>query len=134
MDSKDSAVAGVKVLIVDDEPAALEITKLMLTLYRAQVIAAATGAKALEQIQMYRPDVIISDISMPQMDGYQFIRQVRNLSPHVGGGTPAVALTAFGRTEDRERAINAGFQRHLSKPVELHALIDTIVSVTQKCR
>lgn len=135
MDSKDSALAGMTILIVDDEPVALEITKLMLTLYHAQVIAAVTAAKALEQIQMHRPDVIISDISMPRMDGYQFIREVRNLPVHIGGGTPAVALTAFGRIEDQERAINAGFQRHLSKPVELHALIDTIASVAgQKAR
>lgn len=135
MDSKDSALAGMTILIVDDEPVALEITKLMLTLYHAQVIAAVTAAKALEQIQMHRPDVIISDISMPRMDGYQFIREVRNLPAHIGGGTPAVALTAFGRIEDQERAINAGFQRHLSKPVELHALIDTIASVAgQKAR
>lgn len=130
MDSKDSAVAGVKVLIVDDEPVALEITKLMLTLYHALVIGAANAAIGLEKVKMNRPDVIISDISMPWMDGYQFIREVRSLPVHAGGGTPAVALTAFGRAEDQERAIAAGFQRHLSKPVDLHALIDTIASVT----
>jgi CheY-like chemotaxis protein len=132
MDSKGPTLFGVKILIVDDEPDALELTKLMLTLNHAYVIAAANAADGLEQVQIHRPDVIVSDIGMPCVDGYQFIRDVRNLPAHTGGQTPAVALTAFNRAEDRMRAINAGFQKHLSKPFELGALIDMIAGMTGK--
>ena len=129
MNGNDSALSGLKVLILDDEPDALEFTKLILTLYHADVVAASTAAEGLEQVQIHRPDVIVSDISMPETDGYQFIRNVRNLPAHNGGHTPAVALTALNRAEDRTKAISAGFQRHLSKPVELKSLIDTIASL-----
>ena len=129
MNGNDSALSGLKVLILDDEPDALEFTKLILTLYHADVVAAGTAAEGLEQVQIHRPDVIVSDISMPETDGYQFIRNVRNLPAHNGGRTPAVALTALNRAEDRTKAISAGFQRHLSKPVELKSLIDTIASL-----
>jgi CheY-like chemotaxis protein len=129
MNTKDSALSGLKILIVDDEADAREFTTRILTLYHAEVVAAGTAAEGLEQVQVHRSDVIVSDISMPQTDGYQFIRNVRNLSAHNGGDTPAVALTAFNRAEDRTKAINAGFQRHLSKPVELQTLIDTLASV-----
>ena len=78
MDSKGPTLFGVKILLVDDEPDALEFTKLMLTLNHAYVIAAANAADGLEQVQIHRPDVIVSDIGMPQVDGYQFIREVRN--------------------------------------------------------
>lgn len=123
------ALSGIKVLIIDDEPDALMVTRLILTHHYAEVLEASTAAQGLEQLQIHRPDVIVSDIGMPQMDGYQFIREVRNLPAPKGGQTPAVALTAFNRAEDRTRAIEAGFQRHLSKPVEFQTLIDTIVSV-----
>lgn len=129
MDNKGSSLSGVKILVVDDEPDALAITKLMLTFYHALVIEAATAMLGLVHVRSHRPDVIVSDISMPQMDGYQFIRAVRNLPPHEGGRTPAIALTAFNRPEDKTRAINAGFQRHLSKPVELEMLVNTVASL-----
>jgi len=129
MNRNDSAISGLKVLVLDDEPDAREFTKLILTLYHADVVVAGTAAEGLEQIQIHRPDVVVSDISMPQMDGYQFIRNVRSLPARNGGHTPAVALTALNRAEDRTKAINAGFQRHLSKPVELKALIDTIAGL-----
>ncbi|MEO8992248.1 MAG: response regulator [Nitrosospira sp.] len=132
MDSEVSTLFGVKVLIVDDESDALEFTKLMLTLNHACVIAAGNAADGLEQIRIHRPDVIVSDIGMPRVDGYQFIREVRNLSARMGGQTPAVALTAFNRAEDKVRAINAGFQKHLAKPFELRVLIDVIASMTGK--
>jgi CheY-like chemotaxis protein len=132
MDSKGPTLFGVKILIVDDEPDALEVTKLMLTLNHACVIAVGNAADGLEQVQIHRPDVIVSDIGMPKVDGYQFIREVRNLPVNTGGQTPAVALTAFNRAEDKIRAINAGFQKHLSKPFELRVLIDLIASMTGK--
>ncbi|MDQ3232720.1 MAG: response regulator [Pseudobdellovibrionaceae bacterium] len=124
------ALSGVKILIIDDEPDVLEIIKLILAHYQAEVIATSSAMEGLEHVQSYRPDVIVSDIGMPQMDGYQFIRKVRDLPQHNGGQTPAVALTAFSRPEDQIKALEAGFQRHLSKPVDLQRLIDTIASVT----
>ena len=127
-------LSGVKVLVIDDEPDALTITELMLALYQAEVIASPTAINGLEQVQRRRPDVIISDLSMPRMDGYQFIEAVRNLPMEQGKNTPAVALSAFNRVEDRVRAINAGFQRYLCKPVALMDLIETVASMASTCR
>ncbi|MEP6606383.1 MAG: response regulator, partial [Nitrosospira sp.] len=80
MELEDFALAGITVLVVDNEPQVLATLKTLLNQYQAQVIAASTGEEGLGQIQMYRPDVIISDIDMPCMNGYEFIREVRNLS------------------------------------------------------
>ena len=122
-------LTGVKVLLVDDEPNMLAITRMMLVFYESEVVAVGSAIEGLEQLLLYRPDVIVSDIGMPRMDGYQFIREVRNLPPESGGLTPALALTAFHRSEDRKKAINAGFQKHLSKPVEMRTLADTVASM-----
>jgi CheY-like chemotaxis protein len=132
MSSNASALSGLKVLIVDDAPDILAITKLVLTNYLAQVITAENAVEGLKQVRAHKPDVIVSDIGMPQMDGYQFIREVRNLPADNGGRTPAIALTAFTRQEDRAKAFAAGFQKHLSKPVDLHVLIETIASVSAR--
>jgi CheY-like chemotaxis protein len=127
MNNKNLSLSGRKVLVVDDEEEILVITRLMLELHGAEVITSLTAAEGLEQVQTQRLDLIISDISMPHMDGYQFIQAVRNLPAHKGKGTPALALTAFSRSQDRTRALNAGFQAHLSKPVSLQVLIQTIL-------
>src|SRR5689334_1277718 len=95
MDTKPLSLSGIKVLVVDDEEDILALTKLMLDLFEAEVITSPTAAEGLEQVQVQRPDIIISDISMPEMDGYQFIHSVRSLPPDKGGHTPALALTAF---------------------------------------
>lgn len=128
MDSRDLVLVGVRVLIIDDEPEGRELTKRLLILYHANVIVAANAIEGLEQLKRVRPDVVVSDIDMPQMDGYQFIRAVRNLPAHKGGQTPAVAFTAFSRREDRTNAITAGFQKYLSKPVDFEELIATIAA------
>ena len=87
------------------------------------------AAEGLAILKTHRPDVMISDIGMPGKDGYQFIREVRNLPAIHGGKTPAIALTAFAGSGDRTRALIAGYQMHLSKPVESHELIATIGSL-----
>ncbi|ABB75331.1 Response regulator receiver domain-containing protein [Nitrosospira multiformis ATCC 25196] len=130
MGNMNPSLSGHKVLVVDDEEEILVITRLMLELHGAEVITSLTAAKGLEQVQIQRLDLIISDISMPHMDGYQFIQAVRNLPARKGKNTPALALTAFSRSQDRERALNAGFQAHLSKPVSLQVLIETVTRVT----
>ncbi len=76
-----------------------------------------------------RPDVVVCDIGMPEQDGYQFIREVRALGPEDGGGTPAAALTAFARAEDRRRALAAGYQTHVAKPVEAAELVAVVAGL-----
>jgi CheY-like chemotaxis protein len=83
-----------------------------------RVSAAGSAAEAIELLRRDRPDVLVSDIAMPEQDGYALIRHVRGLPAEEGGLTPAIALTAYARDEDRRRALDAGFQRHLIKPVE----------------
>ena len=130
MDNKSLSLSGLKVLVVDNEEDTLALTKVMLELYDAEVITSPTATEGLEQVQMQRPNVIISDIRMPHVDGYQFIQAVRNLPMHKGRRTPAVAFTTFGRAKDRARAFNAGFQGYLPKLVSFEVLIETIMSIT----
>lgn len=132
MPDKDSVLSGIKILVVDDDPDVLTSTTLILTLHFAEVIAASTPYEGLEQVKRRKPDVIVSDIGMPHMDGYQFISAVRNLPTHEGGQTPAIALTAYNRPEDRIRTIQAGFQNHLAKPADIHELIKTIADVANQ--
>jgi len=82
-------------------------------------------------VQTDRPDVIVSDIGMPGEDGYALIRRIRALAPESGGQTPALALTAYARTEERAKAVTAGFQYHISKPIEPAELIAMIASVSR---
>ncbi|MDN5935559.1 MAG: response regulator, partial [Nitrosospira sp.] len=123
-DSED--LSGVKVLVVDDEPDARELIKRILTHCQASVTAAATASEGLELLANERPDIVISDIGMPEKSGYQFMREVRNLPAESGGKTPAIAVTAFARAEDKISAINAVYQEYLTKPVEPRELIDAI--------
>jgi len=122
------SLAGTKVLVVDDERDAREIVRRLLTGAGAEVIVVASAAEALEAIERFRPHVLVSDIGMPDQDGYELIRRVRMLGQGLGR-TPAIALTAFARIEDRTRAMLAGFQMHIAKPVEPGELIVTVASL-----
>jgi signal transduction histidine kinase len=117
------SLKGVKILVVDDEPDARELIKRLLKDFNAEVETAESAHQAMRILKEYKPDILISDIGMPRDDGYEFIRQVRALSSEEGGAIPAIALTAFARSEDRTRAIMAGFQIHLSKPIEPSELV-----------
>jgi CheY-like chemotaxis protein len=130
--AKRSPLLGMTILIVDDEPDILEITELILSHYQAEVIAVASAAEGVVQMQQNRFDIIISDIGMPHMDGYQFIQEVRKLPLHQGGQTPAIAMTAFNRPADLTRATEAGFQSHLSKPVDLQVLLDRVMRLSAR--
>lgn len=123
---------GLAVLVVDDEVDSLEVLKLFLEKSGATVTAVNSVAEALENLQATAPDVIVSDIGMPGMDGYQFIENVRQMAPEKGGHTPAVALTAYARGEDVKKALRSGYQTHLAKPVELEKLVNTIASVAAR--
>ncbi|HEY9691950.1 MAG TPA: PAS domain-containing protein [Oculatellaceae cyanobacterium] len=121
---------GIKVLVVDDEPDARELVKLVLESCNAQVITAASAQEALETLQYEEMHILVSDIGMPEEDGYQLIRKVRKLSPDRGGKIPAVALTAYARAEDRKRALLSGYQMHVTKPIEPSELIAVVSSLT----
>jgi CheY-like chemotaxis protein len=95
----------------------------------ADVRSARSAREALSLIADAPPDVLVSDIGMPGIDGYDFLRALRALPEARGGTVPAIAVTAFARPEDRERAMDAGYQRHLGKPIDEHALVAAILSL-----
>ena len=124
-------LTGVRVLFVDDEADARELMRAILTQCGAEVTVAATARAALAALERARFDVLVSDIAMPDEDGYDLIRKVRMLDAGRGGQIPALALTAYAGTEDRTAAISAGFQQHAAKPiepVELAAAVATLVT------
>jgi signal transduction histidine kinase/ActR/RegA family two-component response regulator len=123
------ALVGTRVLVVDDEPDAREILEFVLREAGADVVAQASGMEAVPIVRTFKPDVIVSDIGMPGHDGYEFIRTVRGLDAADGGRTPAIALTAFARSEDRTRAMLAGYQVHLAKPIEPQELVAAVLSL-----
>ncbi|MEH2412614.1 hybrid sensor histidine kinase/response regulator [Nostoc sp.] len=119
-----------RVLIVDDEADGRHLLTTILRQYGTQVIAAASASEALLALQEFKPHVLVSDIDMPQEDGYTLIRQVRALPTDQGGRIPAVALTADARAEDRTQALLAGFQLHVPKPVNAGELAAVIANLT----
>ena len=122
-------LAGLTVLVVDDHADARELIKRVLEDCGATVLAAATAAEAVALVDAHKPDVLISDIGMPDADGFELIKRVRALGPDRGGRVPSIALTAFARSEDRTRTLRAGFLVHVSKPVDPSELIATVASV-----
>jgi PAS domain S-box-containing protein len=123
---------GLRVLVVDDEADTRELLKQGLEYCGAQVSLAASAAEALDTLMANVPDVLISDIGMPGVDGYDLIKQVRNLPPQRGGKVPAIALTAYTRTEDRLQSLRAGYDMHVPKPVELAELIAVASTVVRR--
>jgi PAS domain S-box-containing protein len=121
---------GVKVLVVDDEPDARALVKRLLEECQATTFTAGSAAEALELVRLERPAVLVSDIGMPVEDGYSLIRKVRALGKENGGDTPAVALTAYARSEDRVRALRHGFQMHVAKPVDAAELVTVVASLS----
>jgi len=120
---------GVRVLVVDDEADARQLLKAVLERSGADLRIAASSKEALDILNEWRPDVLVSDIGMPGDDGYELIRQVRSRSHNEGGGIPAAALTAYATAEDRLRVLTAGFQIHVAKPVEPLELIAVVASL-----
>ncbi|MDB5033968.1 MAG: domain S-box [Chlorobi bacterium] len=124
-----STLHGVRIVVVDDEPDTLEMLSTTLRQSGATVSAVSSAARALMAIEHSMPDLLVSDIGMPDEDGYSLIRKVRGLSGVRWKDLPAVALTAYAGAEDRRRAIEAGYQRHVTKPVEPAELITVIASL-----
>jgi PAS domain S-box-containing protein len=121
-------LAGVHALVVDDEADARDLIQRVLQEQGATVSVASGGAEALRIMKTLDPDALISDIGMPEMDGYQLIRRIRASEPK-GRRLPALALTAFARTEDRKRALLAGYQSHVAKPVDMAELVIVVAGL-----
>ncbi len=122
----DAPLADLTLLAIDDHADARELLTRLLQQAGALVLVAASSAEGLSLLSRARPDAVICDIGMPDGDGYGFIRGVRELPAERGGSTPAIALTAFARTEDRARALEAGYDLHLPKPIEGGALVAAV--------
>ncbi|HEX2489607.1 MAG TPA: PAS domain S-box protein, partial [Blastocatellia bacterium] len=112
------SLSGVRVLVVDDDEDARDVLSAVLDNYGAEVITAVSATQALDILATEKFDVLVSDINMPGMDGYELIRMVRAMKPEQGGRIPAVALTAYARAEDRVQALQSGYQMHVPKPIE----------------
>jgi signal transduction histidine kinase len=126
------ALPGIRVLVVDDDPDARELVGEVLRAEGAVVSLAESVVTALEALEQFRPDVLLSDIAMAGADGYDLIRAIRALPAERGGMTPAAALTAYAREEDRNRAVTTGFQTHLAKPLEPAALLEAVARLAAK--
>lgn len=123
---------GLQILVVDDEADTREFLVAAVEMCGAEVIAVSSAIEAIEVISQHRFDVLVSDVGMPEEDGYSLIRKVRKLPKEQGGDIPAVALTAYAREEDRMRSLSQGFQMHLSKPVEPDKLATVIAGLVKK--
>jgi CheY-like chemotaxis protein len=123
------ALEGLRIVIVDDDTDARDLLATVLIQRNAQVHTAHCAADALELVERERPDVLLSDIAMPEADGYMLIARVRALPPERGGRTPAIAVTAYAGALDCKRAIDAGFDVHLSKPIDIDALVDVLLKL-----
>jgi signal transduction histidine kinase/ActR/RegA family two-component response regulator len=126
------SLAGVRALFVDDEADARELIAMMLAEGGAEVRTAVSATEALASCDEWRPDVLISDIGLPGEDGYMLIKKLRTQESERGGHIPAIALTAYGRREDRLRALSVGYEYHLPKPVDPAELLAVVASLTNR--
>jgi CheY-like chemotaxis protein len=125
----ESRLEGVRVLLVDDHPVVRQVLTMVLEDRGAKVTAVPGVPEALEALGRERPNVVLSDIQMPGEDGYALIRKVRALPADRGGHTPAAALTGLATEEDRARMLQAGFQEHVSKPVDARRLVEIVTTL-----
>jgi CheY-like chemotaxis protein/two-component sensor histidine kinase len=126
------SLANLRVLVVDDEPGAREVAAVILAQAHAEVRTAASAQEALQVMDQWEPDVLVADIGMPEVDGYEFIRRVRARGPHGGGAVPAAALTAYARTQDRMRVLSEGYQTHVPKPIQSAELVTVVASLAKR--
>ncbi|MBD2243297.1 response regulator [Nostoc sp. FACHB-888] len=124
-------LSGIRVLVVDDDADSRDFVAFVLEQDGACVFTVSSAFEALQTLPQVKPDVLVSDISMPEMDGYMLIHQVRSWTPEQGGQIPAIALTAFARNNDQHKALKAGFQMHLSKPLNPEKLVAAIAKLVE---
>jgi CheY-like chemotaxis protein len=125
-------LSGVNVLLVDDDSDTLKLMTTALTRRQATVTAVSSANEAIKAISRRRPDVLVSDLAMPDEDGYGLIQKIRSLEANSGDSIPAVAITAYAKDEDREKALSSGFQIYLAKPVELTELISVVARAARR--
>ncbi|MBD2079054.1 ATP-binding protein [Leptolyngbya sp. FACHB-17] len=125
-------LAGLQVLAVDDQADMQELVSAILEQAGAEIKVTTSAIEALEALDVFKPDVVISDIGMPEMDGYELLRQIRRRSPEDNGDVLAIALTAYAGELNQQQAFAAGFQGHVAKPVEPEKLVDVIISLIKE--
>ena len=130
--SDAKALEGLRVLLIDDESEARQVISVVLARRGADVKSCISAREAFTTLAEWRPDVILSDIAMPDEDGYSFMRRVRSLPRDKGGETPAAALTAYARDEDRSQAFAAGYQMHISKPIAASQLVTMVGKLARR--
>lgn len=124
-------LSGIHILVVDDQVDSREFVVFILEQANAIITSVSSGIEALQSIEQSVPDLVVSDIGMPDMDGYMLMQQIRAMPPNQGGNIPAIALTAYAREVDHRRALEAGFQRHISKPLEPNQFVQAVLSALQ---
>ena len=124
-----ASLGGCRALVVDDEEDARELIATILTTAGANVQTASSAHEALQHLEASRPDVLLADIGMPGADGYTLIREVRRREAQTGRRLPAAAITAYAGNQDRERALAAGFDRHVSKPISPATIVEAVRSM-----
>jgi PAS domain S-box-containing protein len=134
MDQLPQELEGISVVAVDDDPGARRLLEQVLTYCKAMVTVVASAQEALEAVEQLRPQVLLCDIEMPGEDGYSLIRRIRALGRERGGNVAAAALTAYARGEDRTRALRAGFQLYVSKPVEIAELVAVVANLAGRAK
>jgi CheY-like chemotaxis protein len=132
-DPAGSIPKGLRVLIVDDEPEARELLTLIFEQEGAKTKAASSSSEGLHLLKTWKPDALVCDIAMPDIDGYQLIQRIRELKTR-GGQIPAVAVTAYASEVDRKRALDAGYHAHIAKPFPSERLIGTVAALVGKPR
>jgi CheY-like chemotaxis protein len=130
--SKKLRLDSIRLLVVDDDDDNRDLLKTLLSHYGAVVTLASSAAEAMKFLIDSPPDILISDIGMPDEDGYQFMTKVRKLPKKKGGNIPAIALTAFAKIEDREKALSVGFQQHIAKPIDPTAFVKIIAEMASE--
>ena len=130
--AQQQLLSGVNVLLVDDDSDTLSLMAIALKRRQANVTAVSSAGEAMQAIRQKRPDVLVSDIAMPDEDGYRLIEKVRSLENGSSSDIPAVAITAYAKDEDRERALSSGFQIYLAKPIELTELVSVVARAARR--
>jgi CheY-like chemotaxis protein len=126
------SLTGLRVLVVDDERDTRELVAAVVTTCGAEVVSVGSATEALDQMKRQRFDLLISDIGMPEMNGYDLISRIRQLGEEHGGRTPALALTAYAGIDDRKRALDAGYEMHIPKPFVAAELISAAIFLTER--
>jgi PAS domain S-box-containing protein len=122
-------LTGIRVLAVDDDPDTQELLTVLLAHYGAAVKVVSSATEALSNLPGFAPDVLISDIGMPEVDGFALLHRIRSLPPEQGGQVPAIALSAYAREEDRQSALDHGYQQHIPKPIEIDKLVQAVLTL-----